>query len=99
MEQYAKQIIQTLRENGYEAYMVGGYVRDKCLGRTVKDIDIATSALPDHVQNLFPRTIPTGIQHGTVTVLMDKYTYEVTTFRKESDYSDHRRPTNVQFVP
>lgn len=98
MEQQARVILQTLRRHGHSAYMVGGYVRDKCLGRAVKDIDIATSALPQQVQDLFPRTIPTGLQHGTVTVLMDKFTFEVTTFRKESDYVDYRRPKQVTFV-
>ncbi|WMT42720.1 CCA tRNA nucleotidyltransferase [Paenibacillus sp. D2_2] len=68
------------------------------MGREVHDMDIATSARPEQVIALFDRTVPTGIQHGTVMVLMGEYSFEVTTFRKESDYEDHRRPSRVEFV-
>ncbi|TDF99377.1 CCA tRNA nucleotidyltransferase [Paenibacillus piri] len=98
LERGAKKVIQRLLENGYEAYMVGGCVRDRQLNRTVKDYDIATSAKPDQVQRLFRRTIPTGLQHGTITVKVDDCLYEVTTFRLESGYADFRRPAEVQYI-
>ena len=77
----AEKILQTLEENGYEAYVVGGCVRDSILGRTPDDWDITTSASPEQVKKLFTRTVDTGLQHGTVTVLMDREGYEVTTYR------------------
>ena len=83
---------------GFEAYLVGGCVRDRLLGRALGDVDIATSALPEQVEALFERTIPTGLRHGTVTVLQDGSTYEVTTFRTESGYADARRPDAVVYV-
>ncbi|WP_028548633.1 CCA tRNA nucleotidyltransferase [Paenibacillus sp. UNC451MF] len=98
LEQGALRIIETLMGNGYEAYLVGGCVRDKQLKRPVKDYDIATSAIPERVERLFARTIPTGLQHGTVTVVIDGQPYEVTTFRKEDIYENHRRPTEVQYI-
>ncbi|WP_248925464.1 CCA tRNA nucleotidyltransferase [Paenibacillus hamazuiensis] len=98
LEQGARHILQKLAEHGYLAYMVGGYVRDTVMGRPIKDIDIATSALPEQVQALFERTVPTGLQHGTVTVMIGKTPYEVTTFRKEADYIEFRRPAEVEFV-
>jgi tRNA nucleotidyltransferase (CCA-adding enzyme) len=91
-------LLEHLEQAGYEAYFVGGYVRDKYLGKPVKDIDIATSARPEEVVKLFTRTIPTGLKHGTVTVLAEGETFEVTTFRKESDYADFRRPDEVEFI-
>jgi tRNA nucleotidyltransferase (CCA-adding enzyme) len=91
-------ILERLEHAGYEAFFVGGYVRDKCWGKPVKDIDIATSALPAQVVSLFERTIPTGLKHGTVTVLAGGTPYEVTTYRKESDYVDYRRPSEVEFI-
>lgn len=94
----AKQVIRGLLHNGYDAYMVGGCVRDTLLGRPVYDIDIATSARPEQVMALFPKVIPTGLQHGTVTVVTAEYTYEVTTFRKELSYEEHRRPQEVTFI-
>ena len=75
-----KSIIETLEENGYEAYAVGGCVRDTLLGRVPDDWDITTSANPIQVKALFRRTIDTGIQHGTVTVMIGDYGYEVTTY-------------------
>jgi tRNA nucleotidyltransferase (CCA-adding enzyme) len=98
MKREALNIISTLNDAGYEAYFVGGYVRDTLLSRKVKDIDIATSALPSIVTGLFPRTVPTGLQHGTVTVVSQKHTFEVTTFRKEAAYDDFRRPKQVDFI-
>ncbi|GGO04253.1 CCA tRNA nucleotidyltransferase [Saccharibacillus kuerlensis] len=91
-------ILRTLEEAGHTACWVGGCVRDELIGRPVNDMDIATSAHPEEVDALFPRTIPTGIEHGTVTVVMEKIPFEVTTFRTESDYKDFRRPEEVTFV-
>ncbi|WP_239614214.1 CCA tRNA nucleotidyltransferase [Cohnella mopanensis] len=91
-------IVRRLEAGGYQAYLVGGCVRDRLLGRAIHDIDIATSATPDEVTGLFARTLPTGIKHGTVTVLEGGRSYEVTTFRQEFGYSDSRRPDEVAFV-
>ncbi|MGN8771916.1 CCA tRNA nucleotidyltransferase, partial [Paenibacillus barengoltzii] len=93
-----ERVLRILRDGGHQAFFVGGCVRDELMGRPVHDMDIATSAKPDEVVQLFERTIPTGIQHGTVTVMMEDHAFEVTTFRKESDYADYRRPTSVEFV-
>lgn len=98
METEGKEVLRVLGQAGYEAYFVGGCVRDKALGRTLKDIDIATSALPDDVMRLFPRNAPTGLAHGTVTVIKEHHTFEVTTFRKESEYEQFRRPKEVEFI-
>jgi tRNA nucleotidyltransferase (CCA-adding enzyme) len=98
MERRALAVIGELRKHGHAAYMVGGCVRDRCLGREVKDIDIATSASPEEVLRLFPRTVPTGIRHGTVTVIVDGTPFEVTTFREEAEYKDYRRPEAVRFI-
>lgn len=96
----AKMIIERLREAGYEAYAVGGCVRDAVLGRQPEDWDITTSALPERVTELFSdlRVVPTGIKHGTVTVLADGESFEVTTYRVDGEYSDHRRPESVRFT-
>ncbi|EFM09737.1 Polynucleotide adenylyltransferase region [Paenibacillus curdlanolyticus YK9] len=91
-------VLHTLEHAGYEAVFVGGCVRDVIAGRSITDIDIATAALPDVVMSLFERTVPTGLQHGTVTVIVDERTYEVTTYRSEADYEDYRRPTDVAFI-
>jgi tRNA nucleotidyltransferase (CCA-adding enzyme) len=96
--QKALGIIQTLKQHGYEAYFVGGAVRDLLLNREIGDIDIATSALPDEVMQLFSKTIDIGSQHGTVVVVHNGISYEVTTFRTESEYEDYRRPGSVTFV-
>lgn len=98
LKQGAMQIVRRLCEAGFEAYLVGGCVRDEQLGRPVKDYDIATSAHPDQVQGLFERTVPTGLQHGTVTVVIGKKPYEVTTFRREGGYEAFRRPTEVEYI-
>lgn len=91
-------IIDTLETAGYEAYAVGGCVRDSILGRKPDDWDITTSARPEETKSLFPRTIDTGIRHGTVTVMLDKEGFEVTTYRIDGDYEDGRHPNNVTFT-
>ncbi|WP_338609111.1 CCA tRNA nucleotidyltransferase [Clostridium baratii] len=93
-----KYIIDEFYKNNYEAFMVGGCIRDALLYKTPKDYDIATSAKPEITEKLFEKTIPTGIKHGTVTVLIDNEPYEVTTYRTEGEYRDNRRPDEVYFV-
>lgn len=93
-----ERIIRTLNDHGYEAYAVGGCVRDTLLDRKPGDWDITTSARPQQVKELFRRTIDTGIQHGTVTVMMDKTGYEVTTYRIDGEYEDGRHPKQVEFT-
>lgn len=88
----ARRITHRLQEAGYEAYFVGGCLRDYLLGRPIHDIDIATNARPENVLALFPKAFPTGLQHGTVTVVVDGHAFEVTTFRHESGYRQHRWP-------
>ena len=95
----AKYIIETIQNAGFEAYVVGGCVRDSILGRTPGDWDITTSARPEQVKQLFRRTIDTGIQHGTVTVMLDKEGFEVTTYRVDGKYEDSRHPKEVTFTP
>ena len=85
-------ILESLQKSGYEAYVVGGCVRDALLGREPNDWDITTSALPMEVKSVFPRTVDTGLQHGTVTVLCGGTGYEVTTFRVDGVYEDGRHP-------
>ena len=85
-------IIRELMAHGFEAYAVGGCVRDSILGRKPEDWDITTSARPEQVKQIFHRTVDTGIEHGTVTVLVDKEAYEVTTYRVDGEYEDHRHP-------
>ena len=92
-------ILETLQGAGHEAYVVGGCVRDALLGREPHDWDITTSALPLEVKTLFPRTIDTGLQHGTVTVMCGRTGYEVTTFRVDGVYEDGRHPKEVTFTP
>ncbi len=92
-------IIKRLESGGYSAYAVGGCVRDSVLGRVPEDWDITTSAKPEEVKRLFSRTIDTGIQHGTVTVMLDREGFEVTTFRIDGEYEDARHPKNVVFTP
>ncbi len=93
----AKKIIQTLNENGYLAYMVGGCVRDIIMDNIPYDYDITTSAKPEEIIKIFPKTIPTGLKHGTVSVIYDNNIYEVTTFRIDGLYTDFRRPKDVVF--
>jgi len=98
--QGALRILSMLEKQGHEAYVVGGCVRDSLLGLVPKDWDICTSALPEEVLGVFSadRVIPTGIKHGTVTVITEDRSYEITTYRTEGSYTDHRRPDNVTFV-
>lgn len=91
-------IIHTLQDAGHEAYAVGGCVRDSLLSRTPDDWDITTSARPEETKKLFRRTIDTGIQHGTVTVMLKKNGYEVTTYRVDGEYEDGRHPKEVIFT-
>lgn len=91
-------IIDTFYKNKHKGFMVGGCVRDSILKTIPKDYDITTSALPNETISLFDKTIPTGLQHGTVTVLINKEPYEVTTFRTDGNYIDNRRPDSVLFV-
>ena len=91
-------IIETLEAAGYEAYAVGGCVRDSILGREPDDWDITTSAKPEEIKRLFPRTVDTGIKHGTVTVLLEKEGFEVTTYRIDGVYEDSRHPSEVTFT-
>ena len=93
-----KFIIDTIMDAGYEAYAVGGCIRDSILGRIPDDWDITTSATPDQVKELFKRTVDTGIQHGTVTVMLDKEGFEVTTYRIDGEYEDSRHPKEVTFT-
>ena len=91
-------VLKRINEAGYEAYFVGGSVRDLLLNRHIHDVDIATSAYPMEIKQMFKKTIDTGIKHGTVTVLYEGESYEITTFRTESGYQDFRRPDHVTFV-
>ena len=94
-------ILNTLHNNGYEAFIVGGCVRDALMGRVPHDYDITTNALPQEVKKIFRKhhVIETGIKHGTVTVMLNKEPYEITTYRYETTYSDHRHPDEVIFSP
>lgn len=96
--QAAIPILQAIEQAGYEAYFVGGSVRDALLGLPIHDVDIASSAYPEEIKQIFHKTVDTGIQHGTVMVLQHGVGYEVTTFRTESTYQDFRRPDHVTFV-
>ena len=94
----AEKILRVLEKQGFEAFIVGGCVRDSILGRRPDDWDITTSARPEQVKALFRRTVDTGLKHGTVTVLMDKESYEVTTYRIDGEYEDGRHPKEVAFT-
>lgn len=91
------EVLETLEQAGGEAYLVGGCVRDRLLGRPVHDWDLCTSLRPERVQAAFPHTVPTGLRHGTVTVLHGGCAFEVTTYRTDGAYRDHRRPDRVTF--
>ncbi|SCB77471.1 CCA tRNA nucleotidyltransferase [Weissella bombi] len=91
-------ILETIEAAGYEAYFVGGSVRDTLLNKPIHDVDIATSAYPEEIKKIFKRTVDTGIEHGTVMILDHGTGYETTTFRTESTYTDFRRPDEVTFV-
>ena len=96
--QEALPILKKIREAGYEAYFVGGSVRDVLLNRPIHDVDIATSSYPEETKSIFHRTVDIGIEHGTVLVLEEGGEYEITTFRTEDVYVDYRRPSSVSFV-
>ncbi|SEM84163.1 tRNA nucleotidyltransferase (CCA-adding enzyme) [Mesobacillus persicus] len=91
-------LLERIENSGYEAYFVGGSVRDSLLGREISDVDIATSALPEELKTIFPQTADIGIEHGTILVIYKGIPYEITTFRAESEYSDFRRPDKVEFI-
>ncbi len=92
-----KYILKNINNHGYEAYVVGGAVRNYLLGKDIADFDVTTNALPDYIEKLFEKTIPTGKKFGTITVLHDNNSYEITTFRSDGVYSDGRRPDSVSF--
>ncbi|SNZ10335.1 tRNA nucleotidyltransferase (CCA-adding enzyme) [Terribacillus aidingensis] len=94
----AFRVMHELELHGYKAYLVGGAVRDYLIGKSVGDLDIATSAKPEQVMNVFDKVIPVGIEHGTVLVRYEKESFEITTFRTEGTYSDYRHPDRVEFV-
>ena len=96
----AKKILETLNRSGFEAYLVGGCVRDLILGKKPKDYDITSNAAPDDIIRIFgeKNTIPTGLKFGTVTVLMHKMPFEITHYRCDGEYTDHRSPDDVSFV-
>ena len=98
MPEGAQKIIAVLENNGYRADIVGGCVRDSILGRNPGDYDITTDALPEKVRALFSKTVDTGIKHGTVTVIEDGQSYEVTTYRIDGEYRDNRHPVSVSFT-
>jgi len=91
-------LFERIEEAGFEAYFVGGCVRDYILGKEIADVDIATSATPQEVKRIFQKTIDVGIEHGTVVVLWEKESYELTTFRTDGEYNDFRRPSDVTFI-
>lgn len=93
-----KEVLHTIEEHGFQAYFVGGCVRDLLLDHQIKDIDIATSAFPDSIISIFNKVIPLGVEHGTVIVRYKKTSFEITTFRVEGIYSDQRHPDNVEFI-
>lgn len=93
-----KSICNSLNQAGYEAYVVGGAVRDHLLGKPPHDWDIATNTHPDQIKSVFSKTIDTGIKHGTVTVMLNNRGYEVTTYRVDGNYSDGRHPDTVEFT-
>ncbi len=98
LPEYVDSALNTLKSAGFEAYIVGGGLRDMILGLNPDDYDITTSAKPEQVIKLFEKTVKTGIKHGTVTVIIDKKPIEVTTFRADGSYSNHRSPDSVEFL-
>ncbi|MCM1058085.1 MAG: HD domain-containing protein [Firmicutes bacterium] len=99
MPDKAGHILKTIQDAGFEAYVVGGCVRDSLLGKEPHDWDVTTSATPEQVKALFPRTVDTGMKHGTVTVLLGGEGFEVTTYRIDGKYEDGRHPSEVTFTP
>ena len=95
---YVKTALNTLEANGFECFCVGGAIRDLCLGKTPFDFDITTNATPEDIIRIFDHTVPTGLKHGTVTVIIERHNIEITTYRSEEGYSDHRAPDSVKFL-
>ena len=97
---YVQTVLEQLNNNGFEAYVVGGCVRDMLLGHTPFDFDVCTNATPDETMLCFAefRTVPTGIEHGTVTVMVENKAVEVTTYRIDGEYADSRHPNGVSFT-
>lgn len=91
-------VLQKIEDAGFEAFFVGGSVRDMVLQKPIHDVDIASSATPEEIKRIFPKTVDIGIEHGTVLVLYNQNSYEITTFRAESEYEDFRRPKEVVFI-
>lgn len=91
-------ILEKIEKAGFEAYIVGGAVRDFCIGTLPNDWDITTNATPEQVKNIFKKTIDTGLKHGTVTAMINSIGYEITTYRIDGEYEDNRRPSNVEFT-
>jgi tRNA nucleotidyltransferase (CCA-adding enzyme) len=98
MRSAIQEVLNRLENAGYDAYIVGGYVRDFLLGIQTKDCDITTNATPDQVESLFERVVTVGKVHGTIGVLLEGEMIEVTTYRIDGAYDDHRHPTNVTFT-
>lgn len=98
LPQEVEYILQQLELHGYEGFAVGGCVRDSIIGRNPQDYDVATSATPEQVKSIFSKTIDTGLKHGTVTVLIDKIPFEITTYRVEGKYINNRKPETVAFT-
>ena len=94
---YVLYCLNTLESHGFEAWCVGGAVRDHIMGKQPFDYDITTNARPEKIIEIFPKTVPTGLQHGTVTVVTDGGNVEITTYRADGEYSDHRTPDSVVF--
>ena len=91
-------IIENIEKNGFEGFVVGGCVRDYILSDSAKDWDITTDALPEQIKSIFNHTVDTGIKHGTVTVVLNKENYEITTYRIDGEYNDSRHPETVTFT-
>ncbi|MBQ9915457.1 MAG: hypothetical protein IJO50_04855, partial [Clostridia bacterium] len=98
LPQNVQHILSTLHKKGYKAYAVGGCIRDSLLGKAPQDWDITTAAPPEEILTIFPKTVPTGLKHGTVTVVHNGENYEVTTFRIDGVYENHRSPETVTFT-
>ena len=95
---YVAKTLEMLEKNRIEAYLVGGCVRDSVMDRRANDYDIAVGAKPEDILNIFPKSIPSGIKYGTVTVISDGKPLELTSFRGEGGYPDHRHPADVYFT-
>ena len=94
----ALKLIKKIEENGYQAYIVGGFVRDKILGISSNDIDICTSARPSDIRNIFPTSCLPNEDYGSVTVIIKNIRFEITTFRKEITYINNRKPVEFEYI-